>query len=95
MSDEKDNAHQSRSVSHRRLDEQARQIAHLDTTMAIGGGVDATLRDEIKSLKETVDRNQAAVMPSVEEWRKMKLIGFGISGMIAFAGLTVGAPSPT
>lgn len=91
VSDEKDNAHQSRSVIHRRLDEQAKQISHLDTTVAITGGVDAQIREEIKSLKETVDKNHAATQPALEEWRRMKTIGYGISGLIAFAGLTVGA----
>ncbi|MCW0014927.1 DUF1515 domain-containing protein [Rhizobium sp. BT-226] len=90
VSDEKDNAHESRSVIHRRLDKQAKQIAHLDTTMAISGGVDATLRDEIKALKETVEKNHDSVQPALEEWRRMKSIGYGISGLIAFAGLTIG-----
>lgn len=90
VSDEKNHAHQSRSVIHQRLDEQAKQIAHLDTTMALSGGVDATLREEIKNLRETVDKNHAAVQPTLEEWKRMKTIGYGISGLIAFAGLTVG-----
>jgi hypothetical protein len=29
--------------------------------------------------------------PALEEWKRMKTIGYGISGLIAFAGLTVGA----
>ncbi|PCK86336.1 DUF1515 domain-containing protein [Rhizobium sophoriradicis] len=90
VSDEKDNAHHSRSVIHRRLDDQAKEIAHLNTTVAISGGVDATLRDEIKALKETVQSNHDAVGPALEEWKRMKTIGYGISGLIAFAGLTVG-----
>ncbi|MBY3445508.1 MULTISPECIES: DUF1515 domain-containing protein [Rhizobium] len=90
LSDEKDNAHESRSVIHRRLDEQAKKIAHLDTTMAISGGVDATLREEIKSLTKTVEKNHEAVAPTLEEWKKMKTLGYGISGLIAFAGLTIG-----
>jgi chromosome segregation ATPase len=90
VSDEKNHAHESRSVIHRRLDEQAKQIAHLDTTVAISGGVDATLRDEIKALKETVEKNHETVAPALEEWKSLKRIGYGVSGMIAFAGLTVG-----
>ncbi|MBY5465301.1 DUF1515 domain-containing protein [Rhizobium leguminosarum] len=90
VSDEKDNAHQSRSVIHRRLDEQAKQISHLDTTVAISGGVDAQIREEIKALKETVEKNHSAVTPALEEWRRMKTLGYGISGLIAFAGLTIG-----
>ncbi|NKL34996.1 hypothetical protein GFL49_14550 [Rhizobium leguminosarum bv. viciae] len=31
-----------------------------------------------------------AVAPTLEEWKKMKTLGYGISGLIAFAGLTIG-----
>ncbi|TBY84543.1 DUF1515 domain-containing protein [Rhizobium leguminosarum bv. viciae] len=90
VGDEKSNAHESRSVIHRRLDEQAKQISHLDTTVAISGGVDAQIREEIKALKETVEKNHSAVAPALEEWKRMKTLGYGISGLIAFAGLTIG-----
>ncbi|MBY2923072.1 DUF1515 domain-containing protein [Rhizobium leguminosarum] len=90
VSDEKANAHDSRAVIHKRLDEQARQIAQLDTRVAIGGGADALIREEIRTLKETVEKNQEAVGPALEEWKRMKTIGYGISGLIAFAGLTIG-----
>ncbi|TAV72779.1 DUF1515 domain-containing protein [Rhizobium leguminosarum] len=88
--DEKANAHDFSAVIHRRLDEQARQIAHLDTRMAVSGGADAQIREEIRTLKETVEKNQEAVAPALEEWKRMKSIGYGISGLIAFAGLTIG-----
>lgn len=91
VSDEKQNAHESRSVIHRRMDEQAKQIAHLDTTVAITGGVDAQIREEIKSLKATVDQHHAVTQPALEDWKRLKTLGYGVSGLIAFAGLTVGA----
>ncbi|MBX4972179.1 DUF1515 domain-containing protein [Rhizobium lentis] len=90
VSDEKENAHESRSVVHRRLDEQAKQIARLDATVAISGGVEATLREEIKGLRETVEKNHASTQPALEDWKRIKAIGYGISGLIALAGLTVG-----
>lgn len=90
VSDEKDNAHESRSVIHRRLDEQMRQINLLDKVVEISSGVDATLREEIKALKETVDRNHASVQPTIEEWKKLKIVGSSISGLIALSGLTAG-----
>lgn len=90
VSDEKTNAHDSRAVIHARLDEQARQIAHLDTSVAISDGADAQIRQEIRSLKETVEKNQEMVAPALEDWKRMKSIGYGISGLIAFAGLTIG-----
>jgi hypothetical protein len=90
VSDEKQNAHESRSVIHRRLDDQGKQISHLDTTMVISGAVDATLREEIKTLKDTVEKNHAATQPALDDWRRIKTLGVGISGLIAIAGLTVG-----
>ncbi|MGR9274734.1 DUF1515 domain-containing protein [Rhizobium leguminosarum] len=90
LGDEKDNARESRAVIHRRLDEQRQQIHLLDKVVEISSGVDATLREEIKSIKETVQKNHEAVAPTLEEWKKMKTLGYGISGLIAFAGLTVG-----
>ncbi|QKK16159.1 DUF1515 domain-containing protein [Rhizobium indicum] len=90
VSDEKANAHDSRAVIHKRLDEQARQIAQLDTKVAISGGADVQIREEIRTLKETVEKNHDAVEPPLEEWKRMKSIGYGISGLIAFAGLTIG-----
>jgi hypothetical protein len=64
-SDEKDNAHESHSVIHRRLDEQMRQVNLLDKVVEICSGLDATLREEIKALKETVDRNHKAAQPAL------------------------------
>ncbi|TBB27351.1 DUF1515 domain-containing protein [Rhizobium ruizarguesonis] len=90
VSDEKDNAHESRSVIHRRLDEQARQIHLLDMTVTVSSNVDGQIREEIKTLKDTVEKNHEAVAPTLEEWKKMKTLGYGISGLIAFAGLTIG-----
>ncbi|MEF3124480.1 DUF1515 domain-containing protein [Rhizobium leguminosarum] len=90
LGDEKDNARESRAVIHRRLDEQRQQIHLLDKVVEISSSVDATLREEIKSIKETVEKNHDAVAPTLEEWKKMKTLGYGISGLIAFAGLTIG-----
>lgn len=66
------------------------QIAHLETTVAISGEVDAQLRDEIAALKKTVQENHETVSPALEEWKRMKTLGVGISGLIALAGLTIG-----
>ncbi|MGR8923878.1 DUF1515 domain-containing protein [Rhizobium leguminosarum] len=88
--EEKQSAHESRAVIHRRLDEQRQQIHLLDKVVEISSGVDATLREEIKSIKETVQKNHEAVAPTLEEWKKMKNLGYSISGLIGFAGLTIG-----
>ncbi|WP_311043660.1 hypothetical protein [Rhizobium bangladeshense] len=91
VSDEKDNGHESRSVIHRRLDEQMRQINLLDKVVEISSGVDSTLREEVKALKETVSEHHKAVQPALEDWKRIKTIGYGVSGLIAIAALTTGA----
>jgi chromosome segregation ATPase len=88
--EEKKNAHEHRAIIHRRIDEQSQQIGHLETTVAISGEIDAQIREEIKALKETVDNNHAEVAPALEEWKRLKTLGVGISGLIALAGLTIG-----
>lgn len=88
--DEKQMAHESRSVIHQRLDNQVQQIAHMETTIAVSGEIDAQVRGEIQALKETVEKNQGIVSPALEEWKRMKTLGVGISGLIALAGLTIG-----
>lgn len=88
--DEKGMAHESRAVIHQRLDNQAQQIAHMETTIAVSGQIEAQVRGEIQALKETVEKNQGVVSPALEEWKRMKTLGVGISGLIALAGLTIG-----
>nr|OAP92943.1 hypothetical protein A4U53_25630 [Rhizobium leguminosarum] len=62
LSDEKNNAQESRSVIHRRLDEQAKEIAHLDTTIAISG-LGAILCEDITRLWVFVCRLAAGYAP--------------------------------
>ncbi|MBY5371490.1 hypothetical protein HFO92_33450 [Rhizobium leguminosarum] len=59
-------------------------------TVTVSSNVDSQIREEIKTLKETVDKNHDVVAATLEEWKKMKTLGYGISGLIAFAGLTIG-----
>ncbi|MGO7287749.1 DUF1515 domain-containing protein, partial [Rhizobium ruizarguesonis] len=40
--------------------------------------------------KRRPDRVVVLLDGLLEEWKRMKTIGYGISGLIAFAGLTIG-----
>jgi hypothetical protein len=53
----KGHAHESRAVTHQRLDLQAGKIGNLETTVALSGQIDAQLRDSVSALDETVKRN--------------------------------------
>jgi hypothetical protein len=89
--EEKESAHESRAVIHKRLDEHAKQMAKTDETIAISGLVDAQLRDQIKALEETVKRNHDEVVPSLSEWRRIKILGAGFGGILLLLGISVGA----
>lgn len=62
--EEKENARESRAVIHERLDEQGRQIAKTEETIAISGLVDAQIRDEVKALQKTVATNHEESEPA-------------------------------
>ncbi|MDX8492926.1 DUF1515 family protein [Mesorhizobium sp. VK22B] len=82
--EEKRSAQESRAGVHRRLDEQAEEIAKVRTDVAVDGEITAQVRNEVKSLKE-------AVNPSLEDWKRMKALGIGIAGLLALGGLSFGA----
>lgn len=85
--DEKQAAHDSRAAIHSRLDEQVDRINRLDTTVAVSGQLDAQIRGEVQALKEVVETAHA---PAVADWKRIKMIGLGISGLIAFTGISIG-----
>ncbi|QYA12939.1 DUF1515 domain-containing protein [Rhizobium sp. AB2/73] len=89
--EEKENAHESRAVIHRRLDEQGKQIAKTEETIAIAGFVDAQIRDEVKILQETVTKNHKEVEPALSEWRRIKLLGTGVGALLLLFGISVGS----
>lgn len=91
FSDEKDMAHESRAAIHRRLDDQAGEIAGLKTDVAISAQIDAQVRERLKTLAETVEANREEVEPSISEWRRMKSMGIGLAGLLALGGLSFGA----
>lgn len=89
VAEDRSNARESRATIHSRLDEQAEQMARLETTVAVAGQVDAQMRDEVKALALKVDANQKEVKPAVDEWNRMKAIGIGIGGLLALGGLSL------
>lgn len=82
---EKESAHESRAVIHRRLDEHGQNVSKLETTVAISGQVDAQLRDKITSLDKQITEN---VTPSIEEWKRIKTMGLGMSSLLVIAGVS-------
>jgi hypothetical protein len=86
--EEKDAAHESRAVIHRRLDEHVGVISSIKTDVAISAEVDAQVRNELKALQDTV---KDSITPAVDDWKRMKSIGVGLAGLLALGGLSLGA----
>jgi len=83
---ESEAARQSRTTTHKRIDEVIDRLGRIDVTVALAGQVDAQVRNELDNLKQTVASNHAAVSPTVVEWQRILrtsrwlAIAFGISG---------------
>ena len=88
---EREGSHLGRAAMHRRLDEVSERLARLDTNVALSGQADAQLRGEIDRLARKVDANQAAVAPSIDEWKRIRGLGLGIVGLMTAGGVTLGA----
>jgi hypothetical protein len=88
---ERDVSHAGRAAMHRRLDEVSERLARLDINVALSGQADAQLRGEIDRLAGKVDANQAAVAPSIDEWKRIRGLGLGIVGLMTAGGVTLGA----
>lgn len=89
--EERNAARESRSNIHRRLDEQAHDIAKLRTDMMAAGQIQAQVRNELQEVRRTVDENHEAITPDIEEFRRMKTLGRGFFWLLGFGGVSLGA----
>ncbi len=88
FNDEKTAARDNRATLHRRMDDQARDIADIKTDVALSlqaVGDISKKQDEVAKTQSTV------IMPAVAEWQDMKKTGVRIVGLLALGGVTVGA----
>lgn len=84
FAEEKALSKENRATIHRRLDEQAERIAKIEAAVAISAS-------DVEELKGAFETHQAEIGPTIQEWRRMKVLGSGITGLLAIAGLSLGA----
>lgn len=89
--EEREASRQSRARLHERMDEVAADVGTIKGDIRILGEVDGQIRGELQALKATVEANQAAVAPSVEDFKRMKTVGLSIVGLIGIGGTAFGA----
>lgn len=91
FTEEKQSAAASRSTVHRRLDEQAAEIAEVKSDIGINAMITAQAREEVKALGGAITQHKDDIQPAIEDWRRMKTLGTGLAGLLAIGGLSVGA----
>ena len=91
FAEEKRSATESRRALYERHDDLQEQIGGLKMDLQISGQITAQVREEVKTVSEKVDQHKAEIQPSVEDWKKIKTLGLGVTGVLAIGGLSVGA----
>ena len=86
--EEKSQAAASRKALYERQEELRGDLSILKSDIDMAAVISAQKMDALASeLKD----HKAAVQPSVEEWKRIKTLGIGITGVLAIGGLSVGA----
>ena len=85
---EKNHAHDSRKDVHRKIDDLTDRVGKVETTVQVAGKVAAQTRDHIDSMESTLNDD---VKPTVDEFKRMKLIGWSVVGIVGLGGTAFGA----
>lgn len=49
------------------------------------------LKSDVQTIGLKVDQNKSEIQPSIDDWRRIKNLGLGVTGILALGGLSVGA----
>ncbi len=85
---EKGHAHESRKDVHRKIDELAGRVGAVESKIEIAGHVAAQTRDVIDAMEATLTDD---MKPTVDEFKRMKLIGWSVVSIVGIGGTALGA----
>lgn len=85
---EKDHAHESRKDVHRKIDDLAGRVGAVEGTIQVAGHVTAQTRDKVAAMEATLTDD---VKPTVDEFKRMKLLGWGFLSVVGLGGTAFGA----
>ena len=88
FSEEKTQAAASRKALYERQDEMRTDLSSLKADIDVAAVIST---QKLAELSKSLEDHKAAVQPSVEEWKRIKTLGIGITGVLALGGLSVGA----
>ena len=85
---EKDHAHESRKDVHRKIDDLSGRVSQVEGTIQVSGHVTAQTRDKVTAMEATLTED---VKPTVDEFKRMKLIGWSVVSIVGIGGTAFGA----
>jgi hypothetical protein len=85
---ERDRSRESRGDLHEKVDAVGDRLSHLETTVQVAGQVTAQARERIAAMEETLTDD---VKPTVDEFKRMKLIGWSVVSIVGLGGTAFGA----
>lgn len=88
---DKRSAAESRKALYARHDDLQEQIGGLKMDLQRAGQATVRVSEEMKVVSQKVEQHRAEIKSSVEDWKKIKTLGMGITGVLAIGGLSVGA----
>ena len=91
FAEEKHSATESRRALYDRHDDLQEQIGGLKMDLQVSGQITAQVREEVKAVSAKVDQHKEDIQPSIDDWRRIKTLGLGVTGVLAIGGLSVGA----
>lgn len=85
---ERDQSRDSRGDLHDKVDVGNERMAHLEMTVQVSGQVAAQTRDKVEAMERTLNED---VKPTVDEFKRMKLLGWGFLSVVGLGGTAFGA----
>ena len=91
FTEEKASAAINRKSLYEKHDDLRSDLTKLKSDVVACAQIGAKTHDDVQALGRRVDQNKADIQPSLEDWRRIKNLGLGVTGVLAVGGVTVGA----
>tara|TARA_R110002020_G_scaffold471284_1_gene698202 strand:- start:3598 stop:3999 length:402 start_codon:yes stop_codon:yes gene_type:complete len=86
--EERRSAGENRARIHARLDQHIINVGEIEGKVITIGQAFEVQRALIEGVSEKVDRNHSEVRPALDEWKRIKTLGWGVSAILLSLGAT-------
>ncbi|HEV7433468.1 MAG TPA: hypothetical protein VGO22_01130 [Pseudorhizobium sp.] len=88
LEEERRAASENRSRIHARLDQHVMNVSEIEGKVITIGQAFEVQRSLIEGVSDKVEQNHAEVRPALEEWQRIKTLGWGASFILLSLGAT-------